>query len=57
MIFTLYYHYTRKYKVIVYEFLPLKLLFINKGESNTKLPIIFACKNLQMTQKNLLVLI
>ena len=47
------------YTVMVsnYEFLTLKYVSINEGESNRKLPKIFAGKNLQMTQKNLPALI
>ena len=57
---TVYINYgTHMYTVIVsnYEFLTLKYVSINDGESNRKLPKIFAGKNLQMTQKNLPALI
>ena len=40
-----------------YEFLTLKCVLINEGESNRKLPKIFASKNLRMTQKKLHALI
>ena len=33
------------------EFLILKLLLVNEGESNRKLPKIFAGKNLKITQQ------
>ena len=34
-----------------YEFLTLKFVSINRGESNRKLPKMFPGKNSQMTQK------
>ena len=48
-----------KYTVIVlkYEFLTLKFVLTNEGESSRKLPKIFACKNLQMTQRKIQTLI
>ena len=40
-----------------YELLTLKFVLINEGESNKKLPKMFAGKNLRMTQKKLPALI
>ena len=44
---------TRKYtvKVYNYELITLKFVLINDGESNRKLPKMFAGKNFRMTQK------
>ena len=36
-----------------YEFLTLKILLINEGESNRKLPKRFASKDLRITHKKL----
>ena len=44
---------TRKCTVMVpyYEFLTLKFVLINEGESNRKLPQMFGGKNLRITHK------
>ena len=40
-----------------YEFLTLKFILINEGESNRKFPKIFVVKKLRMTQKKVHALI
>ena len=48
-------YYIRKYTAMVknYQFLTLKFVLLNGGESNRKLPEMLVGKNLRMIQKKL----